>query len=34
MGIHPEGDINVCTKFNHNPSDICGDILVWTNMMD
>ncbi len=28
--IHPEGDINVCTNCDTDPSQSCWDISVWT----
>ncbi len=32
--LHPERDMNVCTKFHSNPSDSCRGISVWKKVMD
>ncbi len=32
--IHPEREINVCTKFHWSPSNSFWDILVWTKVVN
>lgn len=33
-GDHPEGAVNVFTKFHGNLSDSCWDMSVWTEAVD
>ncbi len=32
--LHPEGNILLSAKFLGNPSNGCGDISIWTKVMD